>query len=102
MNVDAEKGDVETSKTIDMFEDEDMRAAFENWKSKTYPLTVPLRIVALRSSVPPLWIKVRIVVFFLHYHKSLTCTRTFLFHRLYFGFSQTFIRGIVLTQLILY
>ncbi|XP_071730489.1 uncharacterized protein [Rutidosis leptorrhynchoides] len=39
------------------FEDEEMKAAFENYKSKTYALTVPLRIVALRNSVPPLWIK---------------------------------------------
>ncbi|KAM7493652.1 hypothetical protein LguiB_028261 [Lonicera macranthoides] len=34
-----------------------MRAAFERWKSKTYALTVPLRVVALRNSMPPLWIK---------------------------------------------
>lgn len=31
---------------------------FENWKSKTYALTVPLRVVALQGSVPPAWIKV--------------------------------------------
>lgn len=35
----------------------DLRAAFEAWKSKTYALTVPLKIVALRGSVPPSWIK---------------------------------------------
>lgn len=39
-------------------EDEELKAAFESYKSKTYALTVPLRIVALRNSVPPLWIKV--------------------------------------------
>lgn len=45
-------------KTSDIsFEDEETRAAFESWKARTYSLTVPLRIIALRSSVPPLWIK---------------------------------------------
>ncbi|KAL4564973.1 hypothetical protein LXL04_029052 [Taraxacum kok-saghyz] len=39
------------------YENEEMKAAFESYKSKTYSLTVPLRIVALRNSVPPLWIK---------------------------------------------
>lgn len=38
-------------------EDKELRAAFERWKSKTYALTVPLRIVALRGSIPPSWIK---------------------------------------------
>lgn len=38
-------------------EDEEFRAAFESWKMKTYALTVPLRIVTLRGSVPPSWIK---------------------------------------------
>ncbi|KAL8133235.1 uncharacterized protein LOC141712432 [Apium graveolens] len=47
--------DVKNSQIV--FEDEETRAAFESWKSKTYSLTVPLRIIALRSSVPPLWIK---------------------------------------------
>ncbi|KAF7809518.1 Putrescine-binding periplasmic protein [Senna tora] len=37
--------------------DKDLEAAFNAWKSKTFALTVPLRIVALRSSVPPSWIK---------------------------------------------
>lgn len=37
--------------------DKDLEAAFNAWKSKTYALTVPLRIVALRGSVPPTWIK---------------------------------------------
>lgn len=39
-------------------EDEETKAAFEKLKSRTYALTVPLRIIALRNSVPPLWIKV--------------------------------------------
>ncbi|KAK1307301.1 hypothetical protein QJS10_CPA10g01294 [Acorus calamus] len=41
----------------DAFEDNDVKTAFESWKSKTYALTVPLRIVSLRGSVPPSWIK---------------------------------------------
>lgn len=39
-------------------EDEDLKKAFEEWKSKPYALTVPLRIVGLRGSVPPAWLKV--------------------------------------------
>lgn len=42
------------------FEDEEKKAAFEQWKSKTYALTVPLTIVALQNSLPPLWLKVRL------------------------------------------
>ncbi|GAB4857914.1 hypothetical protein Ancab_015819 [Ancistrocladus abbreviatus] len=38
-------------------EDKEMNEAFEKWKSKTFALTVPLRIAALRGSVPPSWIK---------------------------------------------
>lgn len=38
--------------------DKDLEAAFNAWKSKTYALTVPLRVVALRGSLPPSWIKV--------------------------------------------
>ncbi|KAJ1412451.1 hypothetical protein SESBI_20412 [Sesbania bispinosa] len=37
--------------------DKELEAAFNTWKSKTYALTVPLKVVALRSSVPPSWIK---------------------------------------------
>lgn len=44
--------------TAERVEDEEFRAALESWKSKTYALTVPLRIVALRGSMPPSWIKV--------------------------------------------
>ncbi|XP_071724730.1 uncharacterized protein [Rutidosis leptorrhynchoides] len=39
------------------FEDEKTQAAFEAWKSKTYSLTVPLRVVTLRGSIPPSWVK---------------------------------------------
>lgn len=39
-------------------EDEKLEADFEAYKSKVYSLTVPLKLVALRGSVPPLWIKV--------------------------------------------
>ena len=38
--------------------DKDLEAAFNTWKSKTFALTVPLKVVALRGSVPPSWIKV--------------------------------------------
>ncbi|XP_031502125.1 uncharacterized protein LOC116265567 isoform X2 [Nymphaea colorata] len=34
-----------------------MKSAFENWCSKTYALTVPLRVIALRGSIPPAWVK---------------------------------------------
>ncbi|WCJ20524.1 putrescine-binding periplasmic protein-related [Euphorbia peplus] len=45
------------SKNSGSFEDEQMNAAFETWKSKTYALSVPLKIVALRGSMPPSWVK---------------------------------------------
>ncbi|XP_048131759.1 uncharacterized protein LOC115728990 isoform X2 [Rhodamnia argentea] len=38
-------------------EDKELEEAFERWKSKSYALTVPLRVVALRGSVPPPWVK---------------------------------------------
>jgi hypothetical protein len=31
---------------------------YEEWKSQPYALTLPLRIVGLRGSVPPIWLKV--------------------------------------------
>lgn len=37
-----------------------MDEEFEEWKSKKFSLTVPLSVVALRDSVPPSWIKVRL------------------------------------------
>lgn len=46
------------------FEDGELNAAFENWKSKSYSLTVPLTIVALQGSIPPAWIKVPLLLSF--------------------------------------
>ncbi|PON94652.1 Bacterial periplasmic spermidine/putrescine-binding protein [Trema orientale] len=43
--------------SVEKLEDKKLEEAFETWKSKTYALTVPLKIVALRGSVPPSWIK---------------------------------------------
>jgi hypothetical protein len=39
-------------------EDQEWEAALQKWKTKTYALSVPLRVVALRGSFPPSWIKV--------------------------------------------
>lgn len=47
-----------TPGTVGRLEDEELKAAFETWKSKTFALSVPLTIVALRASIPPPWIKV--------------------------------------------
>ncbi|CAH9097031.1 unnamed protein product [Cuscuta epithymum] len=49
----------EGKRTMDVvdFDDEELQAAFEKWKDKTYALTVPLRIISLRNSFPPVWIK---------------------------------------------
>ncbi|CAN1139289.1 Spermidine-binding periplasmic protein SpuE [Linum perenne] len=48
-----------TSENVEGVEgDEEFEAAFNAWKSKTFALSVPLRIVALHGSVPPSWIKV--------------------------------------------
>ncbi|KAL6843772.1 hypothetical protein ACP4OV_026343 [Aristida adscensionis] len=38
-------------------EDEEWEAELQKWKAKTYALSVPLRVVALRGSFPPSWIK---------------------------------------------
>lgn len=38
-------------------EDQEWEAALQKWKTKTYALSVPLRVVALRGSFPPSWIK---------------------------------------------
>ncbi|RAL53162.1 hypothetical protein DM860_006834 [Cuscuta australis] len=46
----------QTTDVVD-FEDEELQAAFEKWKTKTYALTVPLRIVSFNNSFPPIWIK---------------------------------------------
>ncbi|KAK1417828.1 hypothetical protein QVD17_26962 [Tagetes erecta] len=48
---------IRDSEDVGGYDSEELKAAFESYKSKTYALTVPLRIVALRNSVPPLWIK---------------------------------------------
>ncbi|XP_054808423.1 uncharacterized protein LOC129310563 [Prosopis cineraria] len=53
---DEHEGREQDNNTEDIL-DKDLEAAFNAWKSKTYALTVPLRIVALRGSVPPSWIK---------------------------------------------
>ncbi|KAL2576276.1 hypothetical protein GLYMA_16G075200v4 [Glycine max] len=37
--------------------DKELEEAFNAWKSKTFALTVPLKVVALRGSIPPSWIK---------------------------------------------
>ncbi|KAL6008593.1 hypothetical protein ACLOJK_034107 [Asimina triloba] len=58
LSVDTEAGNqVTESSNLPEEENEEMIAAFERWKSKIYALTVPLRIVALRGSIPPSWIK---------------------------------------------
>lgn len=46
---------------IEEFGDDKLKAAFESYKSKQYALSVPLRVVALRGSVPPSWVKVRLL-----------------------------------------
>ncbi|TVU15874.1 hypothetical protein EJB05_39416 [Eragrostis curvula] len=38
-------------------DDEEWEAALQKWKGKTYALSVPLRVVALRGSYPPAWVK---------------------------------------------
>ncbi|KZV19788.1 hypothetical protein F511_18787 [Dorcoceras hygrometricum] len=48
---------VEQIANVESFEDEKVKAAFDLWKSKTYALTVPLKIVALEGSLPPIWIR---------------------------------------------
>ncbi|MCD9559414.1 hypothetical protein HAX54_017344 [Datura stramonium] len=45
------------SENVEDFDDEELQAAFEKWKSKTYALTVPLRVVSLSNSFPPVWLK---------------------------------------------
>lgn len=54
----AENGSVVKFEDTENAEDVGMKVEFEKWKSKTYALTVPLRIVALCNSVPPAWFKV--------------------------------------------
>jgi spermidine/putrescine-binding protein len=47
----------EISEKLEFPENEELTKAYEKWKAKPYALTVPLRIAALRGSVPPAWIK---------------------------------------------
>lgn len=49
--------DMKGSGTMENLEDKDLKATFEKRKSRTYALTVPLRIVALRGSIPPSWVQ---------------------------------------------
>lgn len=51
-------------------EEKKLDAAFETWKSKTYALTVPLTVAALRGSIPPSWVKVccNVVLYIVPYH----------------------------------
>lgn len=56
----------EGSDIVENIEDMELKAALESWKSKTFALTVPLRIIALRGSVPPSWIKVYYLPFKLY------------------------------------
>ncbi|XP_065638155.1 uncharacterized protein LOC136071144 [Quercus suber] len=53
-------GDSAKPENVENLEDDDkeLSAKFQAWKSKTYALTVPLTVVALRGSLPPSWIKV--------------------------------------------
>lgn len=45
------------SEKLEFPENEELTKEFEKWRAKPYALTVPLRIAALRGSVPPAWIK---------------------------------------------
>lgn len=49
---------VEATQEEEEEEDQEWEAALQKWKTKTYALSVPLRVVALRGSFPPSWIKV--------------------------------------------
>ncbi|GLT74914.1 hypothetical protein SLA2020_466790 [Shorea laevis] len=49
--------DGEKDGNVEKLEDEELDPAFEAWKSKSFALTVPLRIVALQGSTPPSWVK---------------------------------------------
>jgi hypothetical protein len=48
---------IDDNESVDTL-DKELEASFNAWKSKTYALTVPLKVVALRGSIPPSWIKV--------------------------------------------
>lgn len=48
----------ESQGDLKRFESEGLKAEFEAYKAKVYSLTVPLKVIGLRGSVPPSWIKV--------------------------------------------
>lgn len=52
----------ETDSDTVVVEEEERRleAEFEAYKAKVYSLTLPLKLIALRGSVPPSWIKVHL------------------------------------------
>ena len=56
LNIDSDG--VGKSEDTENLEDKELKEAFKRWKSKPYALTVPLRIVTLRGSLPPSWVKV--------------------------------------------
>ncbi|EYU29139.1 hypothetical protein ABFS82_05G120300 [Erythranthe guttata] len=45
------------SEEVENIEDEDLKSEFERWKTKSYALTVPLKIVALEGSLPTVWVR---------------------------------------------
>ncbi|WJX93984.1 hypothetical protein P8452_75451 [Trifolium repens] len=67
---------IDDNESVDTL-DKELEASFNAWKSKTYALTVPLKVVALRGSIPPSWIKDFInsqgkrMKFKVKYHESL-------------------------------
>lgn len=64
MSTAKDDGNEAKSESLEKLEDNKLEAAFAAWKSKTYALTVPLRLAALRGSVPPSWVKVLGAFFF--------------------------------------
>lgn len=55
-------GEEENHVALNEDEERRLEADFEAYKAKLYSLTVPLKVVALRGSVPPSWIKVCVSV----------------------------------------
>lgn len=53
-------------------EEAKLEADFEAYKAKVYSLTVPLKLVALRGSVPPSWIKVLFHFSVFHFYLNLS------------------------------
>uniref|UniRef100_A0A0E0KUS0 Uncharacterized protein n=1 Tax=Oryza punctata TaxID=4537 RepID=A0A0E0KUS0_ORYPU len=69
--------------TAEEDDDEEWKVALQKWKSKTYSLSVPLRVVALRGSFPPAWIK----VLFKHMQKHLLSY--YIFFEYYFSIVES-------------